>query len=166
MSSLPLDLRTLPLPGPLKGYQRRVNVHFLAWNPNVDGQSKNPVLCDGGRIRTAEHVYQQLERSFGTEAWRQTAEEKARAISRFSFKFMTNRDIARPTSQVVYERIKGISRSYQYLMIKEDDVLGRGSTGTASPPRSTRGAGAGSLPAVSSASTCSSKPATRTRTAT
>ena len=47
------------------------------------------MLCDGGRIRTAEHVYQQLERSFGTEAWRQTAEEKARAISRFSFKFMT-----------------------------------------------------------------------------
>ena len=79
---------------------------------------------------------------------------------------MTNRDIARPTSQVVYERIKGISRSYQYLMIKEDDVLGRGSTGTASPPRSTRGAGAGGSPAVSSANTCSSRPATRTRTAT
>jgi len=30
--------------------------------------------------------------------------------------------MARPTSQVVYERIKGISRSYQYLMIKEDDL--------------------------------------------
>ena len=64
-----------------------------------------------------------------------------RAVSRFSFKFMTNRDIARPPSQVAYERIKGISRSYQCLMIKEDGVLGRGSTGTASPPRSTRGAG-------------------------
>ena len=167
LSSLLLDLRTLPLPGLLKGYLWRANVRFLAWNPNVDGPSKNPVLCDGGLIRTAEHVYQQLERSFGTEAWRQTAEEKARAISRFSFKFMTNRDIARPTShQVVYERIKGISRSYQYLMIKEDDVLGRGSTGTASPPRSTRGAGAGGSPAVSSANTCSSRPATRTRTAT
>ena len=134
--------------------------------PECGRPSKNPVLCDGGRIRTAKHVYQQLERSFGTEAWRQTAEEKARAISRFSFKFMTTRGIAWPTSQAVYERIKGISRSYQYLMIKEDDVLGRGSTGTASPSRSTRGAGAGGLPAVSSASTCSSKPATRTRTAT
>ena len=156
----------MPLPGLLKGYLWRVNVRFLAWNPNVDGPSKNPVLCDGGRIRTAEHVYQQLERSFGTEAWRQTAEEKARAISRFSFKFMTSRDIARPTSQVIYVRIKGISRSCQYLMTKEDDVFGRGSTGTASPPRSTRGAGAGGLPAVSSASTCCSRPTTRARTAT
>ena len=124
------------------------------------------MLCDGGRIRTAEHVYQQLERPFGTEAWRQTAEEKARAISRFSFKFMTNRDIARPTSQAVYERVKGISRSYQYLMIKEDEVLGRGSTGTASPPRSTRGAGAGGLPAISSTSACCSRPTTRIGTAT
>ena len=68
LSSLLLDLRTLPLPGLLKGYLWRVNVRFLAWNPNVDGPSKNPVLCDGGRIRTAEHVFQQLERSFGDEA--------------------------------------------------------------------------------------------------
>ena len=79
---------------------------------------------------------------------------------------MTNRDIARPTSQAVYERIKGISRSYEHLMIKEDDVLGRGSTGTASPPRSARRAGAGGLPAVSSACTCCSRPTARTRTAT
>ena len=57
--------------------------------PECGRPSKNPVLCDGGRIRTAENVYQQLEWSFGTEAWRQTAEEKARAISRFSLKFMT-----------------------------------------------------------------------------
>ena len=57
--------------------------------PGCGQPSKNPVLCDGERIRTAEHVYQQLERSFGTEALRQTAEEKSRAISRFSFKFMT-----------------------------------------------------------------------------
>ena len=76
------------------------------------------MLCDDGRIRTAEHVYQQLEWSFGTEAWRQAAEEKARATSRFSFKSMTTRDIVRSTSQVVYERIKGISRSYQYPVIK------------------------------------------------
>ena len=93
--------------------------------PECGRPSKNPVLCDGGRIRTAEHVYQQLEQPFGTEAWRQAAEEKARAISRFSSKFMTSRDIARPTSQAVYEHIKGISRSYQYLMIKEDGVLVR-----------------------------------------
>ena len=86
--------------GILKGYLRRVNVRFLAWNPNVDDPERNPVFCDCGRIRTAEHVHQQLERSFGTEAWRQTAEEKARAISRFSFKSMTTRDTARPTSQV------------------------------------------------------------------
>ena len=152
--------------GILKGYLRRVNVRFLAWNPDVDDPERNPVLCDDGRIRTAEHVYQQLERSFGSAAWRLKAEEKTRAISHFSFKFMTTRDIVRPTSQVIYERIKGISRSYQYLMIKEDDVLGRGSTGTASPPRSARRAGAGGLPAVSSASTCCSGPTTRTRTAT
>jgi len=111
--------------GILKGYLRRVNVRFLALNPNVDDPERNPVLCDDGRIRTAEHVYQQLERSFGSAAWRLKAEEKTRAISRFSFKFMTTRDIARPTSQVIYERIKGISRSYQYLMIKEGDVLVR-----------------------------------------
>ena len=84
--------------GILKGYLRRVNVRFLAWNPNVDDPERNPVLCDDGRIRTAEHVYQQLERSFGSAAWRLKAEEKTRAISRFSFKFMTTRDIARPTS--------------------------------------------------------------------
>ena len=134
--------------------------------PECGRPSKNPVLCDGGRIRTAEHVYQQLEQPLGPAAWRLKAEEKTRAISRFSSKFMTTRDIARPTSQVIYERIKGISRSYQYLMIKEGDVLGRGSTGTASPPSSTREAGAGGLPAVSSASTFSSRPTTRTRTAT
>ena len=74
--------------GILKGYLRRVNVRFLAWNPDVDNPERDPVLCGDARIRTAEHVYQQLERSFGTEAWRQTAEEKARAISRFSFSFM------------------------------------------------------------------------------
>ena len=84
MSSLLLDLRTLPLPGLLKGYLWRANVRFLV-----------------------------------------------------------EPECGRPSSQVVYERIKGISRSYQYLMIEEDDVLGCGSTGTASPPRSTRGAGAG-----------------------
>ena len=48
----------MPLPGLFKGYLWRANVRFLAWNPNVDGPSKNLVLCDGGRIQTAEHVYQ------------------------------------------------------------------------------------------------------------
>ena len=65
--------------GILKGYLRRVNVRFLAWNPNVDDPERNPVLCDDGRIRTAEHVYQQLERSFGTEAWRQALVPKNRS---------------------------------------------------------------------------------------
>jgi hypothetical protein len=101
-------------------------VRFLAWNPDVDDPpERNPVLCDDGRIRTAEHVHQQLRRSFGSAAWRLKAEEKARTISRFSFKFMTTTDIARPTT-AVYERIEGISRSYQYLMIKEGDVLVQG----------------------------------------
>ena len=114
--------------GILKSYLRRVNVRFLAWDPNDDGGIGNPILCDGGIIVTAEDVYRQLERHFGTEEWRAEAEERSRAITRFVFHFATPESIVRPSpshNEPVYERIEGITRSYQYYMIKEGDVLVR-----------------------------------------
>jgi hypothetical protein len=75
--------------------------------------------------KTALHVHQQLDGHFGFEKWREAAAEKSRAISRFVFQFAVDGDIQRPAKEIEFERIEQITRSYQYMMIKEGGVLVR-----------------------------------------
>ena len=112
-------------------------MRYLTWEEHKNDKDsagfENPVLCDGGRILTATHVHQQLERNFGSEEWRARAEEKCRAISRFVLHFVVSKAsagvtfpvIVRPANDVTFERIEDITRSYQYLMIKEGELLVR-----------------------------------------
>ena len=112
-------------------------MRYLTWEEHKNDKDsagfENPVLCDGGRILTATHVHQQLERHFGSEEWRARAEEKCRAISRFVLHFVVSKAsagvtfpvIVRPANDVTFERIEDITRSYQYLMIKEGELLVR-----------------------------------------
>ena len=70
-------------------------------------------------------MHQQLDGHFGSEKWRETAEEKSRAISRFVFQFAADGDIQRPAKEIEFERIEQTTRSNQYMMVKEGDVLVR-----------------------------------------
>jgi len=69
----------------LKSYLRRVNVQYLAWNPNKESL-KNSVTCDGGRILTALHVHQQLD---GHLALKSGAKPRRRSHGRFPEKKQT-----------------------------------------------------------------------------
>lgn len=116
--------------GILKSYLRRVNVRYLTYAENRNGEIglvENPVLCDGGRILTAKHVYQQLEARFGSEEWAKNAEEKVRAISRFVLHFAPEDEggIVRHGATAEYERIEDITKSYQYFMRRGGEVLVR-----------------------------------------
>jgi len=124
--------------GILKSYLRRVNVRYLVWEEHKndkDNAFENPVLCDGGRILTATHVHQQLERHFGTQEWRTRAEEKCRAISCFVLHFVVSKasggntfpviERPPPLKDVTFERIEAITKSYQYFMIMDGELLVR-----------------------------------------
>lgn len=110
--------------GILKNHLRQVNIRFLAWDPHSTDKP-NPILADGGRILTAKHVYQQLDGHFGSDKWRENAELKSKAITRFVFHWADEKDIARHPNPPTYERIDGITRSYQYMMLKNGEVLTR-----------------------------------------
>ena len=114
------------LGGILKGYLERVNIRFLSWELKMnDEPEKNPVNCDGGRVLNVEHVAQQFAHRFGTEEWRQSAKGAERPVSRFEIYYRDTDAIKRPKNEVKYDRIDGISKSYQYIMLKSGAVLAR-----------------------------------------
>ena len=78
----------------------------------------------------AEDVAQQLQRTFATEAWRQKANRKERApVSRFEVYYVPSSEVMalRPKGKktVKYDRIVGISKSYQYFALNAGAVAMR-----------------------------------------
>ena len=115
----------------LKGHLIKVNVRYLTWEQEMTKKPKgNPILSDTGKIQTAEDVAQQLQRTFATEAWRQKANRKERApVSRFEVYYVPSSGVMalRPKGKkaVKYDRIVGISKSYQYFVLKAGAVAMR-----------------------------------------
>lgn len=116
------------LGGILKGYLVNINNRFLTWELNMNSEpTKNPIKCDGGRILTAEHAAQQLKHNFASEAWRAGARRQERPVSRIEVYYTDTDEIAplRPENPAKYDRIVGISKSYQYMVLKTGAVLAR-----------------------------------------
>ena len=90
-----------------------------------DEPEKNPMKCDGGRVLNAEHVAQQFAHRFGMKEWCQTAKDEEQPVFPFEIYYTDTDAIKRPKKEVKYNRIDGIRKSCQYMMLKSGAVLAR-----------------------------------------
>ena len=76
----------------------------------------------------AEECHNAWKQYFETDAWRHDAKNSMRAVSAIYFHWVSEKGdntIKRPMMEVHFDRLNGISSSYQYYMIRQGEVLMR-----------------------------------------
>ena len=87
---------------------------------SIDGDSEDDSL-----LASAEQCFEEWESHFDTDKWRQSARDSKRSVSAIYFHWAGPNDIKRPSVDEQFERIVGISSSYQFFMLREGEVLMR-----------------------------------------
>jgi hypothetical protein len=76
-------------------------------------------------MASAEACYAAWKGHFETEAWRKDAPDSMRTVSAIYFDWAGMSDIDRPDTDAKFDRVEGISASYQFFMLREGEVLVR-----------------------------------------
>lgn len=78
-----------------------------------------------GLMASAHECFEAWRSHFETDAWRADAKGSMRSVSAIYFHWAGEGAISRPVTDVQFERLVGISSSYQYFMLREGEVLMR-----------------------------------------
>ena len=114
------------LGGMMKQWIRRRKVSHMSVNPN-DPSMRCPIAEPEteGLMASAEECYRAWKGHFESPAWREGAAGSTRAVSAIFFHWAGEGAIVRPATDVQFDRLTGISSSYQYFMLREGEVLMR-----------------------------------------
>jgi len=106
----------------LKGWMKQQKLSALSVDPNeltASGAQPATKSC----LVSAEECYRAWQSHFDTDAWR--AAHSTRAVSAIYFHWAGEGAIQRPATDVQFDRLTGLSSSYQYFMLREGEVLMR-----------------------------------------
>ena len=84
------------------------------------------ITTTSGTISTPFDCYQQWNSFFASDKWRQGHQDKK--INEFQFFWAEPGAIQRPTTDVAYEKLPGIQKSYQFVAVRNGVVLARRSS--------------------------------------
>ena len=84
------------------------------------------ITTTSGTISTPFDCYEQWNAFFASDTWRQNHQDKK--INEFQFFWAAPGVIERPTTDVVYEKVPGIQKSYQFVAVRNGVVLARRSS--------------------------------------
>jgi hypothetical protein len=114
------------LGGILKNWIVQRKVLRLSFDPN-DPTMRCPAATPEteGLMASAEECCSAWKNYFETDEWRADAAVSARKVKAFFFHWGAEGAIVRPASDKQFDRLVGISSSYQYFMLREGEVLMR-----------------------------------------
>ena len=79
----------------------------------------------GNLMASAQDCYSKWKSHFESERWRIGAKKEKRSVTSMYFHWAGPGDIKRPIADEHFDRVQGISSSYQFFMLREGEVLMR-----------------------------------------
>ena len=77
----------------------------------------------GNLMASAQDCYSKWKSHFESERWRIGAKKEKRSVTSMYFHWAGPGDIKRPIADEHFDRVLGISSSYQFFMLREGEVL-------------------------------------------
>jgi len=124
------------LGGMLKQWIRQRKLSKLSVDPNEaavrlpvedsdDEDADDDDANEGNLLASADACYKKWKSHFETEDWRRSAKDAKRSVNAIYFHWAGLNDIKRPKTNEEFDCLEGISSSYQFLMLREGNVLMR-----------------------------------------